>query len=94
MMADQGLLDRRCGAYLLRLSFYPVGTAVELSSGAAAVVVATPSSLEMTGPSCPVVAVLTDADGEPLATPRHLDCGKPKRKVLLDHYRPANAQKF
>jgi hypothetical protein len=83
MLADQGLLDRRCGGYLLRLSFYPVGTAVELASGAAAVVVATPTSLEMTSPARPVVAVLTDAEGQPLPTPRHLDLAQTEAESIV-----------
>jgi HD-GYP domain-containing protein (c-di-GMP phosphodiesterase class II) len=75
LLADQGLLDRRPAEQLLHaLSFYPVGSVVELADGAAAVVVATPASHDDVEAACrPVVAVLTDARGRALPAPRHLD---------------------
>lgn len=76
LLVEQGQLDRVCAGHLLRLSFYPVGTAVELASGAVGVVVATPSSMERADPARPVVAVLTDEAGEPLPRPHHLDLGQ------------------
>ncbi len=75
--AHRGLLDRNYVHLLLRLSYYPAGTAVELNDGARGVVVA---GEEITGdearPSCPVVAVLTDAEGEPLPQPQLLDLAR------------------
>lgn len=74
LLADQGLLDRKGAELLLRLSFYPVGTAVELADGSVGVVVATPSTWrDLNSPARPVVAVLLNADGDPLPAPRHLD---------------------
>ena len=46
---------------------------MELASGSVGVVVATPNAVEMTSPARPVVAVLTDEQGEPLPRPHHLD---------------------
>ena len=34
LLAEQGLLDRKAAELLLLLSFYPVGTAVEMGDGA------------------------------------------------------------
>ncbi|MBY0231277.1 MAG: hypothetical protein K2W96_18500, partial [Gemmataceae bacterium] len=71
LLAEQGQLDRARAALLLKLSFYPVGTMVEMASGATGIVVAAPAAA--TDPARPVVAVLTDAEGQALARPRHLD---------------------
>jgi HD-GYP domain-containing protein (c-di-GMP phosphodiesterase class II) len=77
LMADQGLLDSSHAERLLHLSFYPVGSAVEFAEGPVGVVVATPSGRrESFNPARPVVAVLTDARGEPLPLPRHLDLAR------------------
>jgi hypothetical protein len=74
LLAEQGQLDRQCAEHLLQLTFYPVGSAVELEDGALGMVVATPCSRrELNSPARPVVALLTDAQGEPLPMPRHLD---------------------
>jgi len=73
VLAEMGKLDRRCAEYLLRLTFYPVGTLVELASGAIAKVVATPQPLPQVAADRPVLAVLTDADGQPLPAPLHRD---------------------
>jgi HD-GYP domain-containing protein (c-di-GMP phosphodiesterase class II) len=74
LLAEQGLLDRRFAEHLLQLSFYPVGTAVEMADGAVGVVVATPMvRRDLNSPARPVVAVLLDGQGQPTPTPRHLD---------------------
>jgi hypothetical protein len=74
LLADQGQLDRAHAEHLLSLSFYPVGSVVELAAGEVGVVVATPAARgDLKAPSRPVVALLTDAKGRPLARPRHLD---------------------
>ena len=74
LLAEQGLLDRKCAESLLQLSFYPVGTAVEMSDGSLGVVAATPSVWrDLNSPARPVVALLIDADGKPLPAPRHLN---------------------
>jgi HD-GYP domain-containing protein (c-di-GMP phosphodiesterase class II) len=73
VLAEQGRLDGRHAERLLRLSFYPVGTAVELADGSLGVVVAAPSG---TDPARPVVALLLDSSGEALPLPRHLDLAR------------------
>jgi HD-GYP domain-containing protein (c-di-GMP phosphodiesterase class II) len=74
LLAEQGQLDKAHAERLLTLSFYPVGSVVELAHGEVGVVVATPSArADLNAPSRPVVALLTDSKGQPLARPRHLD---------------------
>jgi HD-GYP domain-containing protein (c-di-GMP phosphodiesterase class II) len=74
LLAEQGALDARHAERLLQLSFYPVGSAVELADGSAGVVVAThPGRRELTNPARPVVALLTDAQGRALPAPVYLD---------------------
>lgn len=74
LMADQGTLDPREAERLLLLSFYPVGSVVELADGAVGRVVATHMApRDLNTPARPVVAVLTDGRGHPLPAPRHLD---------------------
>ncbi|MFM7150223.1 MAG: HD-GYP domain-containing protein, partial [Gemmataceae bacterium] len=77
LMAEQGLLDPLQAEHLLSLSFYPVGSLVELAQGEIAMVVAVGGSGKAGGnPSRPVVAVLTDRRGNPLPKPHHLDLGE------------------
>jgi len=74
LLAEQGQLDRHYAECLLHLSFYPVGSVVELADGAVGVVVATPQPRhELSSPARPVVALLMDAQGRPLPLPHHLD---------------------
>jgi hypothetical protein len=74
LLADQGALDPREAERLLLLSFYPVGSAVELSDGAFGVVVATHMApRDLNTPARPVITVLTDGRGKPLPTPHHID---------------------
>lgn len=74
LLADRGQLDRGAAERLLHIAFYPVGTIVELADGAVGLVVANHlSPPERRNPARPVVAILTDAQGQLLATPRHVD---------------------
>jgi hypothetical protein len=74
LLAEQGLLDRHYAECLLHLSFYPVGSVVELADGAVGVVVATPQPRrDLSSPARPVVALLTDGQGQPLPLPHHVD---------------------
>ncbi|MFQ3594286.1 MAG: HD domain-containing phosphohydrolase, partial [Gemmataceae bacterium] len=73
LLAEMGKLDRKAAEYLLRLTFYPVGSLVELASGAIAAVVATPRPQPQLNPDRPVVAVLTDTEGQALPVPIHRD---------------------
>jgi len=74
LLAEQGALDRQACERLLQLSFYPVGSVVELADGKVAYVVATPTGKrDLNTPARPVVSVLADSQGKLLPTPRFLD---------------------
>ena len=74
MAAEDGKLDRDFAEYLLHLSFYPVGTVVELTDGRIAAVVGThPSRVNLRATTRPVVVVLTGPDGELLPKPEFAD---------------------
>jgi len=74
LMAGNGALDRDHAERLLALSFYPVGTAVEMADGSLGLVTAVPTGRrDMNGPARPIVAILTDERGEGLPAPRHID---------------------
>lgn len=74
LLAEQGQLDRHYAECLLHLSFYPVGSVVELADGAVGVVVATPQPRrELSSPARPVVALLLNGQGQPLPSPHHVD---------------------
>jgi hypothetical protein len=74
LLAEQGQLDRHYAECLLHLSFYPIGSVVELADGAVGVVVATPQlRRDLSSPARPVVALLTDSQGRPLPLPHHVD---------------------
>jgi hypothetical protein len=74
LLAEQGQLDHHFAECLLALSFYPVGSVVELAHGAVGVVVATPGPRsDLNSPARPVVAILTDGQGTPLPRPQHID---------------------
>lgn len=74
LMAENGQLDKDFAEYLVQLAFYPVGSVVELTDGRVGVVAANhPDRLDPRAPGRPVIAVLTDPDGELLPRPEHLD---------------------
>lgn len=74
LLADQGAVDKDAAERLLRLGFFPVGSVVELSDGSTAVVVGPPELRnQRIDPARPKVALLTDAQGLPVATPWHVD---------------------
>lgn len=74
LLADRGALDRHYAQRLLQLSFYPVGSVVELADGAVGVVVATHGGRhDLNTPARPVLMLLTNAQAEPLPAPRPLD---------------------
>lgn len=89
LLADQGQLDRAHAECLLALSFYPVGSIVELNEGQIAVVVATPTRPDLQFPSRPVVALLTDGEGQPLPRPCHVDLGETEEFSII---RPLSAR--
>lgn len=72
--AEQGRLDRDMAELLVRLSFHPVGTVVELTDGRMAVVVSTHTGrMNLRATTRPVVAVLADAAGTLLPKPEFID---------------------
>lgn len=84
LMAEQGLLDRDNAQLLLHLSFYPVGMIVELSDGSIGAVTAAPTTAAgPVNPARPVVALLLDAQGTPVTTPRHLDLAQTEGVSIL-----------
>jgi HD-GYP domain-containing protein (c-di-GMP phosphodiesterase class II) len=84
LAAENGALDRHQAERLLRLSFYPAGTAVELADGAFGVVVATHAGRRDPGaPDRPVVALVTDARGRPLAAPAYVDLAECAGRSVL-----------
>ncbi len=84
LLADQGQLDRHHAERLLQLSFYPIGSVVELANGSIAVVAATPGTRrDYNHPARPVVAVLIDENDIPLSVPRHLDLAQCDRHSIV-----------
>ena len=74
LLAEDGRLDRDFGEYLSHLSFYPVGSVVELTDGRVGIVAANhPNRMDPKSPTRPVVAVLAEADGTLLSRPEHVD---------------------
>lgn len=89
LLADQGALDRYQAERLLGLSFYPVGSVVELSDGAVGVVVdfhAGPTG--NLHPAKPVVSLLTDSHGLPVPIPRHVDLAQDDPRTVLRNLPP------
>jgi HD-GYP domain-containing protein (c-di-GMP phosphodiesterase class II) len=74
LLADQGALDPREAERLLLLSFYPVGSMVELADGAQGLVVATHMAhRDLNTPARPVVLLVTDERGQPFPAPQPID---------------------
>lgn len=84
LMAERGVIERDFAEYLIHLSFYPVGTVVELTDGRVGVVAANhPNHMDPRVPGRPVVALLADADGNLLSRPEHLDLSASDRGGIL-----------
>jgi HD domain len=84
LLAEHGLLDREYAGLLVRLSFYPVGTVVELTDGRVGVVAANhPNPADPRTPGRPVVAVLVSADEILLSHPEHVDLATADRGGIL-----------
>jgi len=94
LLADQGLLDREFAEALLQLSFYPVGTMVELADGSVGVVAAVPGRAgDAANPSRPVVLLLLEPGGSPLPLPRHLDLLQTDGHSVVRSLTPAERQR-
>jgi HD-GYP domain-containing protein (c-di-GMP phosphodiesterase class II) len=90
LLADQGALDRNHAEKLLHLSFYPVGSVVELADGAVGMVVATPAPRrDLNAPARPVVALLTDTQGRSLPAPQHIDLAQCDSRSIVRTLSPA-----
>lgn len=95
LLAEQGQLDRHYAECLLHLSFYPVGSVVELADGAVGVVVATPQPrLDLNSPARPVVALLTDSQGEPLPLPHHVDLAQCDSPSIVRTLSPSESREL
>ncbi len=69
LAAERGQLDRAAVGLLTYLSFFPVGSLVELNDGSRAVVVAVAPADDPILAVRPTVAVLADATGRPVSQP-------------------------
>ncbi len=95
LMAEQGALDGHFAERLLQLSFYPVGSAVELADGSVGVVVAAPGGRRDPGaPARPVVALVIDAHNHYLPAPRHLDLAQAERHSIVRTLTPAERRRL
>jgi HD-GYP domain-containing protein (c-di-GMP phosphodiesterase class II) len=95
LLAENGHFDRECAAHLVRFSFYPVGTVVELTDGRVGVVVANhPNPDDARAPGRPVVAVLAAADGNLLPHPEHVDLATAERGGILRSLPPARRREL
>jgi len=84
LAAEQGRLDRDFCEYLLNLSFYPVGTVIELTDGRIGVVVAVHTGRSnLRAMTRPVVAILIDEHGETLARPDYVDLAASERGSIF-----------
>lgn len=84
LLAEKGMFDRQLAERLLLLSFYPVGSVVELSDGALGLVVATHQARrDLNSPARPIVALLSDTQGQLLPTPRVVDLSETEGRSIL-----------
>lgn len=84
VLAEQSRLDAPCAERLLQLSFYPVGTVVELADGQTGIVTATHScKQDLNAPARPVVALLTNRHGELLPHPQYVDLAQCEDRSIV-----------
>lgn len=81
MLADQGKLDRLQAEKLLRLTFYPAGSVVQLSDGGVALVVGAPRSV--VNPAKAIVIPLRQRDGSTPAFPWPVDLSESNSVNIL-----------
>jgi hypothetical protein len=95
LAAEKGALDRQLAERLLQLSFYPAGTAVELADGSLGVVVATHAGRrDLAAPGRPVVALVTDARGQLLPVPAHVDLAECEGRSVLRSLPPGERREL
>jgi hypothetical protein len=84
MLGESAELDPTWAERLLFLSFYPVGSTVELTDGSVARVVAThPPRADLHTPARPVVVLLTDGRGDWLPAPETLDLAASEGRAVV-----------
>ncbi len=82
--AEKGRLDSGLAECLLELSFYPVGTMVELSDGQIGQVVAVNRVQgDLAALARPVLQILADAEGRALSLPRHLNLAQTEGRHVV-----------
>lgn len=75
--AEKGRLDSELASHLLGISFYPVGTLVELSDGRIASIVAVPCQTpDLATAMRPVVRILINAQGQPVPVPSYVNLAR------------------
>jgi HD-GYP domain-containing protein (c-di-GMP phosphodiesterase class II) len=95
LLAEQGGLDRFQAEHLLQLSFYPVGSVVELADGSVGAVIATHANRhDLSAPARPVVMLLTDPQGRPLALPRPVDLAQVEGYSIVRTLSPAERRQL
>jgi len=84
MDSEDGKLDKVYARFLLAVSFYPAGTAVELSDGSLGIVLANPiSKFTEIESNNQIVAVLREPDGSYLSKPKILDLASRNSPAVL-----------
>jgi HD-GYP domain-containing protein (c-di-GMP phosphodiesterase class II) len=95
VLAEKGILYQFHAERLLQLSFYPVGSTVELADGALGVVVAThPCRRDVMGPARPVLAMLTDSQRRLLPLAHHLDLAQCESRSILRALKPGERREL
>ncbi|MCS7045614.1 MAG: HD domain-containing protein [Gemmataceae bacterium] len=89
LLADRGSLDKRQAERLLHLSYYPIGSVVELDDGSIAVVVGSQTGPgALLHPARPVVTVIREAFGQAPAGPRWLDLAAQRQRSIVRSLTP------
>ena len=84
MLAERDYLDKASAERLLRLSFYPVGSVIELNDGAVGLVIATHTSTAgLTHPDRPIIHLASDSQGQPLQWPIVVDLLEHRERSIL-----------
>lgn len=83
LLAEHGQLDKDFAEYLVHLSFYPVGSVVELTDGRVGMVAANHANrLDPRTQMRPIIAILADADGTLLPRAEHVDLAQAARNGI------------
>jgi HD-GYP domain-containing protein (c-di-GMP phosphodiesterase class II) len=95
LLAEQGALDRHYAERLLQLGFYPTGSVVELADGTIGLVVAAPHGRrDLNTPARPVIALLADAQGQPLPVIQHIDLARCEGRSIVRSLSPAERREL